>query len=343
MKGFYLSLALIAGVTIAQAQSEASQYLEAIGNEFHQISQNSMSYTSAASHGKSARKIEKRRTELITSIRAAETKIRRMKPFAGDAALRDSIVAYLVLDRIVMTEDYGKILNMEEIAEQSYDAMEAYLLAKEKAEEKLEAAYDRVSDQQKLFADRNNIKLVESTSKLGKKLEKSSQVITYYNKIYLLFFKSYKNEAYLMSALDKKDVSAMEQTKNTLLASAEQDLEKIGPIPAFNGDNSLKNACQQMLAFYKMEASQKVPEMVNFLLKQENFQKMNAAMQAKRPADRTQADVDNYNKSVKEFNTAVEKINVMHNELNKKRGSLLEQWNNAVENFLDKHVPKHNG
>lgn len=343
MKGFYLSLALIAGATIAQAQSEASQYLEAIGNEFHQISQNSMSYTSAASHGKSARKIEKRRTELITSIRAAETKIRRMKPFAGDAALRDSIVAYLVLDRIVMTEDYGKILNMEEIAEQSYDAMEAYLLAKEKAEEKLEAAYDRVSDQQKLFANRNNINLVESTSKLGKKLEKSGKVITYYNKIYLLFFKSYKNEAYLMSALDKKDVSAMEQTKNTLLASAEQDLEKIGPIPAFNGDNSLKNACQQMLAFYKMEASQKVPEMVNFQLKQENFQKMNAAIQAKRPADRTQADVDNYNKSVKEFNTAVEKINVMHNELNKKRGSLLEQWNNAVENFLDKHVPKHNG
>lgn len=343
MKGFSLTLVLIAGVTLAQAQSEAYLYLESIGNEFHQIAQNSMSYTSAASHGKSARKIEKRRAELITSIKAAETKIRKMKAFAGDAALRDSVVAYLVLDRIVMTQDYGKILNMEEIAEQSYDAMEAYLLAKEKAEEKLESAYDRVSDQKKLFANRNNINLVESTSKLGKKLEKSSQVITYYNKIYLLFFKSYKNEAYLMSALDKKDISAMEQTKNTLLASAEQDLEKIGPIPAFNGDNSLKNACQQLLDFYKMEASQKVPEMVNFLLKQENFQKINSAMQAKRPANRTQADVDTYNNAVKEFNAAVDKINVMHNDLNKKRGTLLEQWNNTVENFLDKHVPKHNG
>lgn len=343
MRGFFLTLVLVTGILSAYAQSEAYQYLETIGNEFQEISQNSMSYTSAASHGKSARKVEKRRTELINSIKAAETRIRRMKPFAGDASLRDSVVAYLVIDRIVMTEDYGKILNMEEIAEQSYDAMEAYLLAKEKAEEKLEAAYDRVGEQQKLFANRNNIKIVEGTSKLGKKLEKSGRVISYHNKVYLLFFKSYKNEAYLMDALNKKDISAMEQTKNTLLTSAEQDLEKLGPIPAFNGDNTLKTACQQMLAFYKMEASQKVPEMVNFLLKQENFEKMNKAIQAKRPADRSQADIDNYNNAVKEFNAAVDKVNAMHNDLNKKRSALLEQWNNASENFLDKHVPKHNG
>lgn len=343
MRGFFLTLVLVTGILSAYAQSEAYQYLETIGNEFQEISQNSMSYTSAASHGKSARKVEKRRTELINSIKAAETRIRRMKPFAGDASLRDSVVAYLVIDRIVMTEDYGKILNMEEIAEQSYDAMEAYLLAKEKAEEKLEAAYDRVGEQQKLFANRNNIKIVEGTSKLGKKLEKSGRVISYHNKVYLLFFKSYKNEAYLMDALNKKDISAMEQTKNTLLTSAEQDLEKLGPIPAFNGDNTLKTACQQMLAFYKMEASQKVPEMVNFLLKQENFEKMNKAIQAKRPSDRSQTDIDNYNNAVKEFNAAVDKVNAMHNDLNKKRSALLEQWNNASENFLDKHVPKHTG
>lgn len=345
MKGFFLTLLLVtAGSASAHAQTNtAYEYLDAIGNEFYEISQSSMAYTSAASHGKSARKVDKRRTELITTIREAETKIRKMKPYAGDASLRDSVVAYLVLDRLVMTEDYGKILNMEEIAEQSYDLMEAYLLAKERAEEKLEAAYDRVSEQQKLFAERNNIKLVAGTSKLSKKLEKSGKVIGYYNKVYLLFFKSYKNEVYLMEALDKKDISAMEQTKNALLASAEADLEKIGPVPAFNGDNSLKIACQQMLAFYKMEASQKVPEMVNFLLKQENFDKMQAALEAKRPADRTRQDIDNYNNAVKDFNDALVRINALHNDLNKKRGTLLQQWNNASEQFLDRHVPKHNG
>ena len=344
MKGFYLMLVLLAGSTLGGfAQSEAYTYLETIGNEFYEISHSSMSYTSAASHGKSARKVEKRRTELINTIKTAESKIRKMKPFAGDASLRDSVVSYLVLDRLVMTEDYGKIVNMEEIAEQSYDDMEAYLLAKERAEEKLEAAYDRVSEQQKLFANKNNIRIVEGTTKLSKKLEKSGKVLSYYNKIYLLFFKSFKNEAYMLVATSKNDISAMEQTKNALLTSAEQDLEKLGPMPAFNGDNSLKTACQQILAFYKMEASQKVPEMINFQLKQDNFEKMKAALDAKRPADRTKQDVDAYNKAVKEFNDGVNKINALNNDLNKKRNAVQDQWHNASENFLDKHVPKHNG
>jgi hypothetical protein len=345
MKGFCLMLVLVTACTFfGSAQTnDASTYLETIGNEFYEISHSSMSYTSAASHGKSARKVDKRRTDLINTIKTAEAKIRKMKPFAGDVSLRDTIVSYLVLDRIVMTEDYGKILNMEEIAEQSYDAMEAYLLAKERAEEKLEAAYDRVGDQQKIFAAKNNIRLVGGTSKLGKKLEKAGKVLSYYNKIYLMFFKSYKNEAYLMEAINKKDISAMEQTKNSLLTSSEQDLEKIGPIPAFNGDNSLKTTCQEMLAFYKMEASQKIGEIINFQLKQENFKKMEAALNAKRPADRTKQDIDNFNKAVNEFNIAVSKMNALQNELYKKRKTLLDQWNNARENFLDKHVPKHNG
>ena len=344
MKGLYLTILFSACSFFASAQTnEAYNYLEIIGTEFYEISESSMSYTSAASHGKSARKVEKRRTELINTIREAESKIRKMKPFNGDVSLRDSVVAYLVLDRLIITQDYGKIVNMEEIAEQSYDAMEAYLLAKERAEEKLEAAHDRVSEQQKLFAERNNIKIVEGTSKLGKKLEKSGKVISYHNKVYLLFFKSYKNEAYLMDAISRNDISAMEQTKNSLLASVEEDLGKLGPMAGFNGDNSIKIACQQMLNFYKMEASQKVPEMINFQLKQENFEKMTKVLEAKRPADRTKEDVDSYNKAVKEYNEAVGKINAMHNDLNKKRGVALEQWNNASDKFLDKHIPKHNG
>jgi hypothetical protein len=46
-------------------------------------------------------------------------------PWKGDRSFRDTTVAYLKLLYIVFNEDYGKIVNMEEIAEQSYDAMEA--------------------------------------------------------------------------------------------------------------------------------------------------------------------------------------------------------------------------
>jgi hypothetical protein len=338
-----LLLAVLAFSGVAQGTQDAHAYLSAIGNQFYEISNARMSYTSAASHGKSARKVEKRRTELINSIKTAEAAVRKMKPFNGSVAYRDSVVSYLKLNRIVITEDYGKIVDLEEIAEQSYDAMEAYMLAKEKAEEKLDTAFSNVFVQQKLFAATNDITLVASDSKLSQKLRTSGKVIQYYNPVYLIFFKSYKDEGYIMDAVNRNDINAMEQTKNALLASAENGLKQLQSISSFRGDASLKAACQQILAFYKMEASQKIQEVINFQLKKENYDKMREALEAKRPADRTKQDVDNFNKMVKEYNDSVNKINAMHNDLNKKRAESLEKWNNASENFLDKHIPKYNG
>ncbi len=65
-----------------------------------------------------------------------------MPSYNGNKALRDSAVSYLKILYSVFNEDYSKLVNMEEIAEQSYDAMEAYLLAQEKAGEKLDQAHN---------------------------------------------------------------------------------------------------------------------------------------------------------------------------------------------------------
>jgi hypothetical protein len=335
-------LLLIQSAVFGQAKADAVLYLEAVGNEFHDVSRQTMSYTSAVAHGKSARKVEKRRTELLMRIREAERNVRKMKPFENDASLRDSVVAYFSLSYKVLNEDFGKIMNLEEIAEQSYDAMEAYLLAKETANNKLDDAYESVRRQQDIFVAKHNIKIVKNNSKLNQKLETTGKVNQYYNQIYLLFFKSFKDEAYLMNALEKPDVNAKEQTKNALLKSSTEGLQKLGPINSFKGDASLKNACQQLLNFYKTEATT-VQTLIDFDLKKENFEKIKKAFEAKRPADRTQADIDLYNKSIKEYNDAVNKTNSVGNDLNKKRNQLLEQWNKTSDQFLDKHTPKYNG
>jgi len=322
--------------------NDPGSYLESISNEFSEIAQNTMSYTSAASHGKSARKVEKRRNELMLTLKQAEANVRKMKPFQGDHAFRDSVVSYLRISRLVLSEDYGKIVNLEEIAEQSFDAMEAYLLAKEKAHDKLDIAFEKVKEQQNLFATQHQIKLISGSSKVGAKIETSNKVFSYYNQFYLFFFKSYKNEAYLVEAINRNDINAIEQTKNALLGSAEQDLSKIGPLPAFKGDATLKTACQQLLNFYKWEASNYIPELITFQLKKENYEKMKSVMDAKRPADRTQEDVNTYNKAVNDFNASVSKINAQQNDLNKKGADALNKWNKSSEEFLHKHIPKHN-
>src|SRR4051794_22203961 len=117
-------------ITISSfAQTDAVAYLDVIGEQFQKINHEMMSYTAAVNHGKSARKVEKRRTELIQQVKQSETTVRKLKPFNGISTLRDSIAAYFKMSGMLLNRDYGKIVDLEEIAEQSYDAMEAYLLA----------------------------------------------------------------------------------------------------------------------------------------------------------------------------------------------------------------------
>jgi len=315
--------------------------MDVIGQQFQKISHDMMSYSSAANHGKSARKIDKSRTELLLQVRESEGTVRKMKPFNGTTTLRDSMAAYFKMTGQLLNQDYAKIVDMEEIAEQSYDAMEAYLLAKEKAEEKLDGAYKSATAQYEAFATANNIKLIKSESELSVKLEKTNRVSEYTNKAYLLFFKSYKNEAYLMDAMSRQDITALEQSRNALATSATEDLQKVPPLGSFEGDATLRNALQQILNFYKVEANDKIKLYSDFLIAKDNFERIKKSFDALPASKRTKENVDTYNKAIADFNSKVNSSNAVNQELNKKRSSSLEVWNDAYENFLDKHTPKY--
>jgi hypothetical protein len=321
--------------------SAAGDYLESINKELNAIMTDTWDYTSAVAHGKTARKIDNRRKDLIKTCQMAKNKISRMSAFQGDSGLRDSVVAFLTLDYNVLTQDYEKIVNMEEIAEQSYDMMEAYLLAQEKADERLNSAGDRMQAEQKRFAANNNINLLENKDKVAKKLENAGDVIKYYNEIYLIFFKSYKQEAYMMDAQNRSDLNAMEQNKNALIATSTEGLAKLAKIQPFKGDGNLKVACKNMLDFYKDEASNKMPDVIDFYMKKEKLNKVKTAFDAKAQNKRTKEDVDQYSAAVNDMNSSLNKYNSNNDAMNKNRSSLLEKWNDGAAKFMDVHVPKY--
>jgi hypothetical protein len=326
--------------SFAQNLTLANEYLGYVNEQCAQITNDMMAYTSAASHSKNAKKIDKKRLELMQTIRQSTYNLKKLKPFKGDAALRDSAVVYFQITAVVLNEDYGKIVNMEEVSEQSYDAMEAFMLAKEKANERADQAYEIFDNEFDAFAAKNNIRLIETSSKLSKKMKESSEVFKYYNRIYLIFFKSYKDEAYWMEALKRSDINALEQTKNSLLTSSSDGLKKMSPITTYQGDKSLKVACERVLEFYKFEAT-KSSELADFYLKKDNFEKSKKSLEAKKPTDRKKEEIDNFNKLVSEFNNAVNKFNQLNNDLNKRRTDVLDVWNKSADDFLDTHVPKH--
>jgi hypothetical protein len=181
------SLILLTNRSAAQAFENAVQYMDHISKANQVLTEKYLLYLSGMSHGKSARKVEKRRQEVLQAISDTKFSIMGMPPYKGDRTLKDTTVAYLKILNSVFNEDYGKIVNMEEIAEQSYDLMEAYMLAQEKANEKLQQASERQNEMQKKFAEKNNITLIESESASEAKMKIAGAVMKHYDEVYLIF------------------------------------------------------------------------------------------------------------------------------------------------------------
>jgi len=323
----------------AQTYETAVQYLDYINNANQELTTKYLVYLSAASHGKSVRKVEKRRIDVVNSINQAKYNILGMPAWKGDKSLKDTTVAYLRILNNVFNDDYGKIVDMEEIAEQSYDMMEAYLLAQEKANEKLNEASQKQHEMQKEFAAKNNITLIESSSELGEKSKKANEVLKYANEVYLVFFKSYKQEGYLIESMNQRNLVSMEQNINSLKKLAEEGLEKLKTLKGYSGDASLISACRNMLNYYKSEATRST-SLSDYFLKEENFKKIKKQFESKPSGKRTQADIDQYNGAVNDINYALKNFNATNSDLNKERSSVLNDWNKAYNDFLDDYMPK---
>jgi hypothetical protein len=316
-------------------------YMDFFSNREHELSEKYLGYMSEVAHGNRARKLEKRRQELIAQIRSSVAEATRLRPYKGDATLRDVYRNYWDILLKVFNEDYHKIVDMEEIAEQSYDKMEAYLLAQEKAGQVLRAAQDKIEPVFNAFALKNNIRLIDNgDSKMDKKLRQVGMVNAYYHEIFLIFFKSYKQEAYVMDALSRKDINGIEQNRNALVRCAEEGLSKIDTIKTFKGDGSLANACRKVLEFHKKEAEKQLPGLNDYLLKNDEFEKIKKAFDAKPPAQRTKADIEIYNKGVNEINGALNASNSLLTALNTDREKIINQWEASRKRFMELHVPK---
>jgi hypothetical protein len=339
MKQFFTLLVLLTISTFSLAQNfdNAGEYLSYIGKQQENISKKYLSYTSASAHGKREKKVEALRNKLINEVDESRMNISGMPSFKNDKAYRDTAVSFMKLYYNVLNEDYSKIINMEEIAEQSYDEMEAYLLAQEKVDEKLQQGNERMRIAEAAFAAKNNINLINTESELGNKLGQVHDLNIYYHQVYLLFFRPYKQEAYLMEAIGKGNITGIEQNKNALLKYAQEGLEKLNALKAFQGDNSMLSACKTMLTFYVKEVSDKMGAVSDFFLTKERFDKIKKEFEKK--SEPGKDDVAAYNKAVADINKASDAYNKNNETLNQQRKEALNNWNSTEKAFFDEHTP----
>lgn len=330
-----LSLSL---TTYSQSFNSAIEYLNFVGEQQEGISKKMWKYTKAIAHSKSDRSIENKRQSLVKTIDRAMGKIRKASGYDGKD-FKNQLLKRLQFNKNLLNDDYAKIIDMKMVAEQSYDAMEAYMMAQELADKKMEEIQEEYEANFNLFAQKHNINIIESESDLGKKMKISNTVFKYYKKMYLIYFKVYINEIYLMDAIGKSDVSAIQQSANALSESAKEGLEILKTEAPFKKDKTILMATQKAFGFFKDEAENKVPIMVDFLVLSEDFENIKKTLEKTPERKRTQKQIDDYNQKIKDYNKGVKDYNTVNTDLNKRRAMVIEKLNVTNQNFLSRHIP----
>ncbi len=101
---------------MAQNLENAVEYMQYISVQQDNITKKFLSYNSAVSHGKRARKVEKLREKMLDEVQESRMNISGMPKFKGDAGYRDTSANFLKFYYNVLNDDYAKIVNMEDIA-----------------------------------------------------------------------------------------------------------------------------------------------------------------------------------------------------------------------------------
>jgi hypothetical protein len=326
--------------SIAQDFKTPVDFLNYLSKEQVAISRSTWKYTSAVAHSKSARRIDVTRKQLIKSIETASKKIADLKEgYKGDLGYRDQVLSYFDICKKNLNEEYDKIINMQEVSEQSYDAMEAYLLARDLINEKLDSENQKVENAFNAFAAKYKITITEGDSELGKKIKISNEVFDYHTALYLIFYKVNFTDASLSKAIEKKDLTAIQQNTNALIQYADEGLEKIKAIKPYNNDASILNATKKTLEYYKKQALQYCPKVVDFLMFNDKFDNAKKTLEAKSQKDRTEEEINNYNAMVKQVNKEITDFNKVSNTNFQEKNTILNEWETIGNNFISKHVP----
>ncbi len=340
IKCFLFSIIVSTSILSAQDLDQPGAYMTAMHNSHKEMDQKYMAYTSAAAHGKRAKKVEKMRLQVIESINKTKDQIIDLPYFKTDNSLRQSNIDYINFCFTIFNEDYAKIVDKEEIAEQSFDEMQALLLMREKVDEKLKLAVNNVNKANKDFAAKYKVNLVEGEKDpLSEKMEITNKVSKYFKPIFLIFFKCNWQDNSLTKALKEDKLNDVEQSRNSIIKFATEGLMALEAIQTFEGDASLKMACKQALQNFKNIAEKEIPKITDYNLKKENFEKIKKSFEEKSQSDRTKEDVDAYNKAVKEINIAVNISNEASANANNKRNEAYKVWEDAVKTFYDTHIP----
>jgi hypothetical protein len=331
--------------SVAQNLKKRGKYLSFISKKQTKVVKHFLQYSSAIATDGKGKKTTYLRKKLLGEIQKAKLEISAMPAFIGDTkpkdstvkndstGYRDSAVSFMNLYNNVIYADYNKVNTMKKAAGQSYHSMKIFLLAERTAFKKLEDANVKLDTISMKFAG----KPVNKKYKMSKIMERVRNANTYYDSLYLIFFKNYREESDLLDAIDKRNVNDFKQHKDSLSKYSQAGLDQLDSLKPFKSDKSLIKNCKQILTLYVNEADKKIDKVADYFPEADDFQKTRAEFD-KKPSH-PDADIKAYKKSVKEFNHAIKGFSKTMHGIFKTRKHISNKWNSAANNFFLNHMP----
>jgi hypothetical protein len=338
MRVFIISLLLLAFFDLHGQQATPLDYLETINDAYQPVLEKQMDFARSLSQAQPPELVNRYRRSLLSEIRNSRNDIRGMPPFRGNTALRDSMVQFLQVSFDVVNEDYARLVNMEQISEESYDKMEAFLRAQEEAYRQMSEAARAMKKTEEEFAKQFGVRLENSDDRFARQLRELNETFTYYNKIYLIFFNAYQQELKAFRAVESQDYDKMEEERRKLKALASDGLIKLDRTGGYKGDRSLRSAASENLKFYLREAEEDLSEMVAYYSRLYELKSTKTDMEATEDAEMRKRLTDKYNSLVRSINASGKQLNVITNRLNQERAAYLDKWNQVSESFLKEHI-----
>ncbi len=326
-------LAIIVSLLVicpAFSQEPALEYLEDISREYESVVRSQWQYSRALVEGAS---YEKEKIKLLETLNEAESRIGDIQPYRNDTALRDSVLAFLSLTRQMVREDYTRLADLQSLEDRSFSELDKFLFEQENAYKRLGRLAASLRKEEERYAIRYGIRLVRRDDRFARRLTELNQLFSYYNSVYLAFYKAYSQELVVFRTIEGRNADAIKSQLDILDRFSKEGIQQVKRAGGYKGDRRLYDAGLASLEFYRREATEELQTIGEYYANLEKLEKLST--------ERKEGvqNAEEYNELVKQINNATARLNEINEHLNRERARLLDQWNKVSGNFLAVQFP----
>ena len=274
--------------------------------------QKNFEYISFSVHSEEYDQLEAKRKEVVAEIVKAKANVHQMPPLEGDSRLRDEAVSVLEEYQNAFELDFQKIIGLKRKSRDSFEAMEAYFEAQDKAEEKVNKATKQLRIAQHSYAEKHNMKVVDNKSddELEVKMNKVIAVNNYWRSLFLDYFKISRQYDRMWDELPQQKANPIERERQQVIKVIDRVLPSIKSKSDFNGDHEFRDQTVNIVEYYRSVATNDFKRIVEIL----NTKKLEQ-------------------KDVEEINRIINQCNADHERLT-------YNWNIASQDLFRKNVDK---